>query len=145
MLCCVVCRWGVCTRFPWVRPRFGRSPRPPPPDPLPLRQTAQNFAFFFPSPATIFFLSSLFFSSLGCLLVEFWWCSKRRDPEMSILRGPKTRNVTINIARKITIQESKLAKSKNLAEVEKLAETIVCPRTDLQKFQTLPHIPIMWQ
>ena len=34
---------------------------------------------FFPSPATIFFLSSL---SWG-LLVEFWWYLKRRGPEMS--------------------------------------------------------------
>ena len=42
-----------------------------PPDPLrrtALPWTAQNFALFFPSPATIFFLLS------GGLLVEFWWC-----------------------------------------------------------------------
>ena len=52
MVCCgVVCRCGVCSRFSWVRPRFGRSPRlPPPPDPLSrllLRRTTQNFAILF--------------------------------------------------------------------------------------------------
>ena len=41
-----------------------------------LRRTAQNFAFFSLLPTTIFFLSS----SLGCPLVEFWWCLKRRGP-----------------------------------------------------------------
>ena len=41
------------------------------------RRRAQNFAFFFPSPAPI----SLFFSLSGGL-VEFWWCLKRRGPEM---------------------------------------------------------------
>ena len=35
--------------------------------------------FFFLLPATIFFLPS---SLSGCLLVEFWWCLKRRGPEM---------------------------------------------------------------
>ena len=40
--------------------------------------TAQNFALFFPSPAAKFVL---FFLS-GCLLVEFWWCLKCRDPQM---------------------------------------------------------------
>ena len=34
--------------------------------------------FFFPPPATIFFLLSL---SCGPF-VEFWWCLKRRGPEM---------------------------------------------------------------
>ena len=34
------------------------------------------------SPATIFFLSS----SLGGLLVEFWWCLKLRDPKMCTFR-----------------------------------------------------------
>ena len=34
--------------------------------------------FFFPSPAAKFVLSSL----SGCLLVEFWWCLKRRDAQM---------------------------------------------------------------
>ena len=33
---------------------------------------AQNFALFFPSPATI----SLFLCLSGCLLVDFWWCLK---------------------------------------------------------------------
>ena len=32
---------------------------------------------FFPSPATIL----LFLCLSGCLLVEFWWCLKRREPE----------------------------------------------------------------
>ena len=39
---------------------------------------AQNFALFFPPPATV----SLFLCLFGCLLVEFWWCLKRRGPEM---------------------------------------------------------------
>ena len=34
--------------------------------------------FFFPPPATV----SLFLCLFGCLLVEFWWCLKRRGPEM---------------------------------------------------------------
>ena len=44
----------------------------------PLRRTAQNFALFFPSPATI----SLFLCLSGCLLVEFWWCLKCQSPHM---------------------------------------------------------------
>ena len=36
---------------------------------------AQNFALFFPSPATKF-------SVLPSLGVEFWWCLKRRDAQM---------------------------------------------------------------
>ena len=44
----------------------------------PLRQTPQHFARFYPSPATIFILS---FSGL---CVAFWWCLKRRDPEMHV-------------------------------------------------------------
>ena len=43
----------------------------------PRRVGAQNVAFF-SSPATIFFLSSLFLGSC----VEFWWCLKRRGVEM---------------------------------------------------------------
>ena len=35
---------------------------------------AQNFVFFFPSPATIFILSPL----LGCPFVDFWWSLKRQ-------------------------------------------------------------------
>ena len=79
-LCCVVvCRCGVCSRFSWVRPRFGRSPRLPL-SRTPLRRTTQNSAFFFPlSPPFSLVLSSL---SWGGLLVEFWWCLKRRDPQM---------------------------------------------------------------
>ena len=43
------------------------------------RRTAQNFALFFPLPPPPF----RSFSSLsGCLLVEFWWCLKSRDPRM---------------------------------------------------------------
>ena len=37
-----------------------------------------KFRAFFPLPP----LFSLFFLSLGVLLVEFWWCLKRRDPQM---------------------------------------------------------------
>ena len=39
---------------------------------------AQNFALFFPSSATMFFLLSLSWGPC----VEFWWCLKRRGPEM---------------------------------------------------------------
>ena len=40
---------------------------------------AQNFAlFFFPVPPQ----NSFFYSLSGSLLVEFWWCLKRRDPQM---------------------------------------------------------------
>ena len=43
-----------------------------------LRWTAQNFALFSPLPP-----QNSFFSFLsGGLLVEFWWCLKRRDPQM---------------------------------------------------------------
>ena len=68
VLCCVVvlcvvlwccgvvmlwcCGVGVCSRFSWVRSRFGCSLGP-----HPLPRTAQNLALFFPSRATI----SLFF------------------------------------------------------------------------------------
>ena len=37
-----------------------------------------TFRAFFPSPATMFFVSS----SLEGPFVEFWWCLKRRGPEM---------------------------------------------------------------
>ena len=40
---------------------------------------AQNFALFRPSPAPF----SLFLSFSGGLLVEFWWCLKRRGSQMS--------------------------------------------------------------
>ena len=39
---------------------------------------AQNFTLFFPPPATIFFLLSISWGPF----VEFWWCWKRRGPEM---------------------------------------------------------------
>ena len=42
------------------------------------RQTAQNFALFLPFPATV----PLFLCLSGCVLVEFWWCLRRRNPKM---------------------------------------------------------------
>ena len=39
---------------------------------------AQNFALFFPLPPPI----SFFLLSLEGLLVEFWWCLKRRGAQM---------------------------------------------------------------
>ena len=42
------------------------------------RVGAQNFALFFPCPAAKFVL----FSLSGGLLVEFWWCLKRRGAQM---------------------------------------------------------------
>ena len=52
----------VCPKFSWVRPKFVRSPKLPSAGPLsrlhPPRRTAQNFALFFPSPATSLILSS---------------------------------------------------------------------------------------
>ncbi len=50
----------------------------------PRRVGAQNFALFLPFPATV----SLFLCLSGCLLVEFWWCLKRRDPLMCTGSGP---------------------------------------------------------
>ena len=50
---------------------------PPPPDPL--RRTAQNFALFFPSPATIFILSSL---SWEVFSLNFGGIFEGRDSEM---------------------------------------------------------------
>ena len=50
-VCGVVwCEWGVCSRFSWVRPRFGRSPRPPHPDRPKFRSFFRHppqFSFFF--------------------------------------------------------------------------------------------------
>ena len=54
---------------------------PGPPSPgtaTALRRTAQNFAFFPLPPQCSFFLPSL-----EGLLVEFWWCFKGRDPQLS--------------------------------------------------------------
>ena len=48
--------------------------------------------FFLPSPATIFFLLSL---SLGGPFVEFWWCLKRRGPELCTF-GVRSRRRTQN-------------------------------------------------
>ena len=56
VLLCGVCVCGVCG----VCCVWSRWP--------PFRRTAQNFAFFFPSPASI----SLFFCLSGCLLVSFF-------------------------------------------------------------------------
>ena len=61
--CCVV--WGVCSRFSWVRPRFGCSPGPL----LPSSRTAQNFALC--SLSRHNFLSSLSWGSSRGILVVF--------------------------------------------------------------------------
>ena len=66
--CCGCCWFGL----PWTT--FRRTPPPR----TPLRRTAQNFALFLPFSATV----SLFLCLSGCLLVEFWWCFERRNPEM---------------------------------------------------------------
>ena len=42
---------------------------------------AQNFALFLPFPATV----SLFLCLSGGLLVEFWWCLKRRVCTFGVL------------------------------------------------------------
>ena len=70
---CVLCVCGVCVQDFWASP-----PDPPSAGP-PFPWTAQNFALFFlsPSPKISFFLLSL-----GGLLVEFWWCLKRRGAPM---------------------------------------------------------------
>ena len=44
----------------------------------PRRVRGPKISLFFPSPASIFAL----FLSLGGPFVEFWWCLKRRGPEM---------------------------------------------------------------
>ena len=49
------------------------------------RVVAQTFAFFFPLPPQFPF----FLPSLRGLLVEFWWCLKRRDPQMRTFGEPK--------------------------------------------------------
>ena len=65
-----VCRWGVCSRCSWVRPRFGRSPRPPSADRPKFRTFSSRHNFL------------SFFSLLGGPFVEFWWCLKRWGPEV---------------------------------------------------------------
>ena len=52
------------------------------------RREAQNFAFFFPRPPQF----SLFLPSFGGLLVEFWWCLKRRDPQVCTFGRAVVRN-----------------------------------------------------
>ena len=59
---------GVCHML-WS---FSRPPCPGPPSPAPLRQ---KFRSFFPSPASIFILSSL-----GVRFVDLWWCDWRPGP-----------------------------------------------------------------
>ena len=49
------------------------------------RSGAQNFAFFFPSPATKFVFSSL----SGGLLVEFWWCFEAPEPSNVHVWSPR--------------------------------------------------------
>ena len=74
LLCCVVwCVGAVCVQnFRGSVQNVGAPPTPPADSthsagPLP-RRTAQNFALFFLSSATIF------------ILVEFWWCDRRPGP-----------------------------------------------------------------
>ena len=84
LVLCVV--WCVCSRFSWMRPRFGCSPgaplprTPPPQDPPPqnpkIPRTAQNFALF--SLSRHNFLS--FFPLLGVLSLNFWWSFGRSGP-----------------------------------------------------------------
>ena len=73
LVLCVV--WGVCSRFSWMRPRFGCSPGPPLPR-TPLPRTAQNFALF--SFSRHNFLS--FFPLFWGPFVEFWWSFGRLGP-----------------------------------------------------------------
>ena len=76
---CVLCGGFVCLCVAWVmfgaprnRPSQDRPSRDRPPLDRP------KFRSFFPLPP-----QNSFFSSLsGGLLVEFWWCLKRRVPEM---------------------------------------------------------------
>ena len=69
--------------FPWTALPLDR-PSPGPPFPwtaLPLTAVPLDrpkFRSFFPSPATIYILSSLSWGPF----VEFWWCLKLRDPQM---------------------------------------------------------------
>ena len=92
----------------WVGPRWGSE-----------RWEAQNFALFIPSPATI----SFFLLSLGCLLVEFWWCLKRLDGVLGLSceapAAPKLPLAEVKLA-EFELAENELAESE-LAEVE-------CPR-----------------
>ena len=60
MCCCVLCVWCWC----WLDPSLRRTPLR-----TTLRRTAQNFALFFSSPATISLFLSLWVSSRGILVV----------------------------------------------------------------------------
>ena len=76
VVCCVlcVCVWWVCSgpfrRTPLRRTALRQTP---------LRRTAQNFALFFPSPATVFILFSL---SCWSFSLNFGGVFEDRDPEM---------------------------------------------------------------
>ena len=88
LLSCGVCRVGCAFKI-----FVGASKIPLRRTPLPwtpLRRTAQIFAFFFPSPATIFFLSSLSWGSFREILVVF----EGRDNEMCTVQGPGASNNT---------------------------------------------------
>ena len=64
-VCCVRCVSVGCSRFSWVRPRFGRTPLSrTPPQPDTSSAEPPKFSLFFPSPATFFYLSSLFLGSV---------------------------------------------------------------------------------
>ena len=87
LYCVVCCLSGVLFHFMcgcwfqglvWTALPLGRpSPGPPFPGP-PFPGPPKISRFFFPLPP-----QNSFFSSLsGGLLVEFWWCLKRRGPEM---------------------------------------------------------------
>ena len=62
--------------------RHSSHPQAPPSPDLPSPKTAQNFARLFFSRRNF----RSFLPSLGGLLVEFWWCLKRRDPRMCTFR-----------------------------------------------------------
>ena len=79
LVLCVV--WGVCSRFSWMRPRFGCSPGPPlprTPPPQDPKSPAQNFALF--SFSRHNFLS--FFPLLGVLSLNFGGVLEDWDPQM---------------------------------------------------------------
>ena len=81
--CCCVCVVGVFRASlpdpppPDLPPPDLPPPDPPPPDPL--RRTAQNFALFFPSPATVFILFSL---SCWSFSLNFGGVFEDQDPQM---------------------------------------------------------------
>ena len=72
---------------PWLGRFFGGQAdfgqRPPPDRPPPDRPKFRAF-FSFSHSMFIFFLSCLFSSLSGGLLVEFWWCFGRSGPQMCL-------------------------------------------------------------